>query len=328
MCWEQIVAFLAGVNPTICSNQKGGACPCRRTLMKPPSFCYFAPQSIEEALTLLAEHMGEERVLAGGQSLVPLMNMRLVHPGVLIDINGIRELAYIRSWDCGLALGAITREATIERSTIVATRLPLLVEATRCIGHPAVRNRGTVGGSIAYAHPAAEFPAVMLALNAEFEVCRRDSALCLSSRTISAQNFFKGYLTTDLKEGELLTELRIPDLPARSGSAFVEFSRRKGDYALAGVAAVIMLDEDGTIADARLGLCGVGPVPVCPQSVATLLRGQYPGDETWTVAANAAVAALDNPPSNIHGSADYRRHLIGVLVREALAIAVGRAERN
>ncbi len=291
--------------------------------MKPPRFHYFAPQSVEEALALLAEHAGSGRVLAGGQSLVPLMNMRLAHPSVLVDINGISELAYIKTWDGGLAIGALTRDATLERDSTAAARLPLLVEAAHCVGHPAIRNRSTAGGSIAHADPAAELPAVMVALNAEFEVRSRSG-----SRTISAQDFFKDYLTTDLKDGELLTELRIPGLPSRAGSAFVEFSRREGDYALAGVAAVIALDENGTIAEARLGLCSVGPTPVHPQAAESLLRGQLPGNEAWAAAASAVVATLDNPPSDIHGSAAYRRHLAGVLTRQALATAAERAERN
>ena len=291
--------------------------------MKPPKFRYFAPQSVEEALALLVEHADEARVLAGGQSLVPLMNMRLAHPDMLVDINGISELAYVRPWDGGLALGAMTRDATLERDTTAAARLPLLVEAAHCVGHPAIRNRSTVGGSIAHADPAAELPAVLLALNAAFEVRSRSG-----SRTISAQDFFKGYLSTDLKASELLTELRVPGLPSKAGSAFVEFSRREGDYALAGVAAVITLDEDGTIADARLGLCSVGPAPVRPQAAEALLHGQHPGDEAWAAAATAVVAALDDPPSDIHGSADYRRHLAGVLTKQALASAAERAERK
>jgi carbon-monoxide dehydrogenase medium subunit len=291
--------------------------------MKPPKFRYFAPQSVEEALALLAEHADGARVLAGGQSLVPLMNMRLVQPSVLVDINGINELAYIKAWDGGLAIGTLTRDATLVVDSMVAEHLPLLSEAARHVGHPAIRNRSTAGGSIAHADPAAELPAVMVALNAEVEVRGRSG-----SRTISAQDFFKGYLTTDLKEGELLTEMRIPSLPSRAGSAFVEFSRREGDYALAGVAAVIALDEDGTIADARLGLCSVGPSPVRPQAAEALLRGQRPGSEAWAGAASAVVSVLDNPLSDIHGSADYRRHLAGVLTRKALAIAAERAEGN
>ncbi len=291
--------------------------------MKPPKFRYFAPQSVGEALALLAEHADEARVLAGGQSLVPLMNMRLVHPGVLVDINNIDELAYINAWDGGVAIGTMTRDAALIGDRTVTERLLMLTEAAHCVGHPAIRNRSTVGGSIAHADPAAELPAVMVALNAEF-VARSRSG----SRTISAQDFFKGYLTTDLKEEEMLTELRIPGLPSRSGSAFVEFARREGDYALAGVAAVITLAEDGTIADARLGLCSVGPSPVRPQAAEALLRGQRPGNEAWAAAAAAVVSVLDNPLSDIHGSADYRRHLAGVLTKQALAIAAERAEGN
>ena len=291
--------------------------------MKPPKFRYFAPQSVGEALALLAEHADEARVLAGGQSLVPLMNMRLVHPGVLVDINNIDELAYINAWDGGVAIGTLTRDAALIGDRTVTERLLMLTEAAHCVGHPAIRNRSTVGGSIAHADPAAELPAVMVALNAEF-VARSHSG----SRTISAQDFFKGYLTTDLKEEEMLTELRIPGLPSRSGSAFVEFARREGDYALAGVAAVITLDANGTIAVARLGLCSVGPAPVRPQAAEALLHGQRPGNEAWAAAAAAVVSVLDNPLSDIHGSADYRRHLAGVLTKQALAIAAERAEGN
>jgi aerobic carbon-monoxide dehydrogenase medium subunit len=291
--------------------------------MKPSRFRYFLAHSVDEAVQLLAEQGEESRVLAGGQSLMPLMNMRLARPSVLIDLNEISALAYIRPWDGGLALGAMTRDADLERAKLAAERIPLLVEAVRHVGHPAIRNRSTIGGSIAHADPAAELPAVMLALNAEFEARGRSG-----SRTISARDFFKGYLSTDLKAGEVLTELRIPGLPSRAGSAFVEFSRREGDYALAGVAAIITLDEDGTIADARLGLCSVGPAPVRPQAAEALLRGQRPGEEAWVAAATAVVAGLDNPPSDIHGSAGYRRHLAGVLTRQALTIAAERAERN
>ncbi len=291
--------------------------------MKPPRFRYFAPKSIGEALVLLEEHAAEARVLAGGQSLVPLMNMRLVHPDVLIDINGISDLSFIEASNSGLTIGALTRDATLASSKMVAEGMPVLNEAAHFVGHPAIRNRSTVGGSIAHADPAAELPAVMVAMNAEI-VARSRSG----SRTITAQDFFKGYLTTDLKDGEMLTEVRIPGLPPRSGSAFVEFARREGDYALAGAAAVITLDERGTIADARLGLCSVGPAPVRPQAAEALLRGQRPGSEAWAAAAAAVVSVLDNPLSDIHGSAGYRRHLAGVLTKQALAAAAERAERD
>ncbi|HYX49710.1 MAG TPA: FAD binding domain-containing protein, partial [Ktedonobacteraceae bacterium] len=192
--------------------------------MKPPRFRYFAPKSVGEALTLLEEHAAEARVLAGGQSLVPLMNMRLVHPDVLIDINGISELSFIEATNGGLAIGALTRDAKLAGDKKVAESLSVLSEAAHFVGHPAIRNRSTVGGSIAHADPAAELPAVIVALNGEMVVRNRSG-----SRTIAAQDFFKGFLTTDLKDGELLTEVRIPSLPPMSGSAFVEFARREGD---------------------------------------------------------------------------------------------------
>lgn len=291
--------------------------------MKPSRFRYFAAQSVEEATKLLAEHGDDARVLAGGQSLVPLMNMRLVRPGVLVDLNGIAELSYVRAWDGGVAIGAMTRDAMLERDATAAARLPLLVEAAHYVGHPAIRNRSTIGGSIAHADPAAELPAVMVALDAQFEVCNASS-----SRIIAAKDFFQGYLSTSLKQGEMLTEVRVPGLPSRAGSAFVEFARREGDYALAGVAAVVALDEDGTIADARLSLCSVGPSPVRASAAEAALRGQHPSSELWSTAATAVVSALREPPSDIHGSADYRRHLSGVLTERALALATERAERN
>ncbi|GAC1358448.1 MAG: xanthine dehydrogenase family protein subunit M [Ktedonobacteraceae bacterium] len=291
--------------------------------MKPSRFRYFAARNADEAVTLLAEHGDEARVLAGGQSLVTLMNMRLARPAVLVDINEISELAYVQPLNGGLALGALTRDAALERSSLAASRFPLLVEAAGYVGHPAIRNRSTVGGSIAHADPAAELPAVMLALDAEFVV--RNTT---GTRTIAARAFFQGFFQTTLEAGELLTELRIPGLPTRSGSAFVEFARREGDYALAGVAAVVSLDEDGTIAQARLGLCSVGPTAVRPQAAEALLRGQHPGKEAWAAAAAAVIADLDEPPSDIHGSADYRRHLAGVMTERALALAAERAERN
>ncbi len=289
--------------------------------MKPARFHYFAPRTLDEALTLLADQGDGARVLAGGQSLMPLMNMRLVHVKALIDLNEIASLAYIRSWDGGLAIGALTRDAALERSSTAAERLPLLVEAAHYVGHPAIRNRSTVGGSIAHADPAAELPALMLALDAEFEVRSR-----AGSRTIAAKDFFQGYLQTSLQDGEILTELRIPALPAPSGSAFVEFARREGDYALTGVAAVVALDEDGTISDARLGLCSAGPAPVRARSAENVLRGQRPGPEAWAAASAAVIAELKEPPADIHGSADYRRHLAGVLTERALAISAKRAE--
>lgn len=288
--------------------------------MKPSNFRYYAARSTDEAIMLLVEHGEDARVLAGGQSLVPLMNLRLARPEVLIDINPVNELNYVQAWNGGVAIGAMTRDADLEASSVAAERLPLLVEAAHQVGHPAIRNRSTVGGSIAHADPAAELPAVMLALDAEFVVRGGNG-----ERSIPAADFFLGYLQTELQPGELLTELRIPGLPARSGSCFLEYSRREGDYALAGVGAVISLAADGTIAAARLGLCSVGATALRPQAAEAALKGQQPGPEAWAAAADAVQQAITEPLSDIHGSADYRRHLAGVLARRALAIAADRA---
>ncbi|GAC1568290.1 MAG: xanthine dehydrogenase family protein subunit M [Ktedonobacteraceae bacterium] len=291
--------------------------------MKPSRFRYFLARSVDEAAQLLAEQGEEARVLAGGQSLMPLMNLRLARPSALIDLNEISALAYVRPWDGGLSLGAMTRDADLERDALAAERLSLLIEAARHVGHPAIRNRSTVGGSVAHADPSAELPAVMLALDAEIEVHS-----VTGSRTIAARDFFRGPFQASMHHGEILTEVRVPGLPPRSGSAFMEFALREGDYALAGVAAVVALDEDGTIASARLGLCSVGQTPVRPSSAEALLKGKRPARDAWRAAAEAVIATLNEPPSDIHGSADYRRHLAGVITLRTLALAAERAERN
>ncbi len=291
--------------------------------MKPARFRYFLARSVGEAAQLLAEQGEEARVLAGGQSLIPLMNLRLARPSALIDLNEIDALAYVRPWDGGLALGAMTRDAVLERDTLAAERLPLLIEAAHHIGYPAIRNRSTIGGSIAHADPAAELPTVMLALEAEMEVHSASG-----NRTIAARDFYQGPFQTSMQHGEILTEVRVPGLPPHSGSTFIEFARREGDYALAGVAAVVALGEDGTIVSARLGLCSVGQTPVRASIAEALLQGRRPERDIWRAAAEAVIDALNEPPSDIHGSADYRRHLAGVITQRALALAAERAERN
>lgn len=287
--------------------------------MKPAPFRYLAPRSVDEVVALLGEHAGEARVLAGGQSLVPLMNMRLATPAALLDVNRLPDLAYVRAWDGGIAIGALTRDSQLEHSPEAAARLPMLVEASRLVGHPAIRNRSTVGGSVAHADPAAELPAALLALDAQV-VARGPRG----ERVIAVADFFQGYLQTALDPDELLVELRVPGLPAGAGSTFVEFARREGDYAIAGVAAAVALAGDGTIADARLALCAVGPTALRASAAEALLRGQRPGPEAWAAAAEAVQAAIVEPPSDLHGSADYRRHLAGVLTRRALAAAAAR----
>src|SRR5215831_20151420 len=246
--------------------------PSRRGPMKPPRFEYFAPRALGAALDLLAERGDRAKILAGGQSLIPLLNFRLAHPEALIDINALGDLAYVRAHDGGLAIGALTRQHTMERSEMVRARAPILAEACHLIGHLPIRHRGTIGGNLAHADPASELPATMVALEAEFAVASR-----ATTRTISADRFFVGPLATALQPGELLTEVRVPSLPARTGGAFVEMARRAGDYALVGVAALVSLDAAGRCQRARVALCGVGPGPVRARAAEEALTGQLPG---------------------------------------------------
>ena len=288
--------------------------------MKPAPFDYFTPATLDEALALLAEHGGEAKPVAGGQSLSPAMNFRLARPAVLVDLNRIAALAYVRPESGGVAIGAMTRQRTVEQSEVVARAAPLLAEAMPSIAHPQIRNRGTVGGSIAHADPSAELPAVMLALDARF---RTKSAT--GERSIPAGEFFKGMLETALEPGELLVEIALPPLPARSGTAFLEMARRQGDYALVGVAAVVTLDSRGRCKTARLSLLSVGDGPVLATEAGKTLAGHTPSEELLRAASDAAAARDVDPPSDIHASAAYRRQLVAVLTRRALARAFERA---
>ena len=287
--------------------------------MKPARFEYVAPRSEDEALGALAEHGDDAKILAGGQSLIPLMNFRLAQPAVVIDINRLADLAYVRPADGGVAIGALTRQHALERDPTVRARLPILTEACRLIGHLPIRHRGTVGGNLAHADPASELPSVMAALGAEMvSISRR------GRRTIAAAQFFTGPLTTALRPDELLAEIRVPGIPPRTGGAFVEMSRRAGDYALVGVAALITLDQSGRCERARLALCGVGPTPVRALAAEQALAGERPEGRALDEAARRAAEAT-NPPSDIHASAGFRRKLASHFTREAIALAAGRA---
>jgi carbon-monoxide dehydrogenase medium subunit len=280
--------------------------------VKPPPFDYRAPSSLDEALALRAEHAGDSALLAGGQSLMPLLNLRMAFPGAVIDLGGVSELVGIREHDGGVTLGAMTRQRAAERSDLVRTRAPLVAHALVHVGHTAIRNRGTIGGSIAHADPAAELPAVALALDAEL-VARSANG----TRTIAAQDFFLGFLTTALEPDELLVEIRIPGLPQPSGSAFVEIARRHGDFALVGVGAVVVLGPDRSITDARLVFIGVGGAPVRAREAEAVLRGSQPGDSLFAEAAQRAAAQLQ-PGSDTHATGAYRRRVAAVLARRAL----------
>ena len=286
--------------------------------MKPPLFEYHRAGSVDEVVALLGEYADEAKVLAGGQSLVPLLSLRLARPAHLLDINRVAALSSIENGN-GLTVGAMVRHRAIERSDVVRTANPLLAHAVRFIGHSAIRNRGTVGGSIAHADPAAELPAILLALDGEVE-----ARSTRGTRTIPAPAFFEGFLTTSLEPDELLTAVRVPALLAGTGWSFQEFSRRSGDFAIVGVAATVRLDSNGKVADARLAFSGVDQVPVRATTAESVLTGATPSDDLWKSAAHAAASPLE-PASDIHGSAAYRKHLAAVLAERALREAHDRA---
>ncbi|HEU5220184.1 MAG TPA: xanthine dehydrogenase family protein subunit M [Gemmatimonadales bacterium] len=290
--------------------------------MKPPAFEYFRPASVDEALGLLAGQSGA-KPLAGGQSLIPAMNFRLAAPEVLVDLNGIASLRGITRLASGaLRLGAMTRHHEIETSPDVAAHAPLLAETMPHIAHPAIRNRGTVGGSLAHADPAAELPAVMVALQATLVLTSRSG-----ERRVTAPEFFTGLFSTALDVGELLTAIELPPPPPRSGSAFLELARRHGDYALVGVAVTVTLDPSGQCDTARIALFSVGDGPVLAQRVAVALEGLRPDADVIAAAADAVQDDID-PPTDIHASAAYRRRLARVLTGRALERAFDRARRG
>ncbi len=287
--------------------------------MKPPAFDYEAPTSVEEALALLAERGADGKVLAGGQSLVPLLNFRLARPEVLIDVNGLQELSYLRREEGSLRIGAMTRHAALEHSRMAAERWPILVEAMGWVAHPQIRNRGTVGGSCAHADPAAELPVVLTALDARFRV--RSTR---GERVLDAAEMFVGQLEPGIEPDELLIEIEVPPVAAGTGAAFVEFARRHGDFALGGVAAMVELNAEGICRGAAISLLGAGPTPLRPGDAEAALVGGPVDLATATEAARLAVADA-SPTGDLHGSASYRRDLIETLTRRALLAAGERA---
>jgi carbon-monoxide dehydrogenase medium subunit len=286
--------------------------------VKPPAFEYVAVASTEEAVAQLAAHGDDARLLAGGQSLMPILNMRLATPGRLVDLNRVRTLSYIVERAGGVAIGAMTRQRTVERSEFVAAAVPLLAEALPWVGHTAIRNRGTIGGSLAHADPAAELPAVAVCLDARLTL--RGPA---GERTLAAREFFRGYLTTALAPTELLAEVWFPSALPGSGAAWIEFARRHGDYALVGVAAVVTL-EGSTVRRASLAVTGVDGVPVRAVDAERLLIGAPLSAESMAAAAESVRRTLE-PQDDIHATAAYRRHLAGVLTVRALTRAGDRA---
>jgi aerobic carbon-monoxide dehydrogenase medium subunit len=285
--------------------------------MKPAPFEYLVPRSLDEAIAALASAGSDAKVLAGGQSLIPLLNFRLARPSLLVDLNHVDELAFITPAERGVAIGAMTRQARVERDKHLANTQPLLTEAIRWVGHAAIRSRGTVGGSLAHADPAAELPAVAVCLGARLKLVGPRG-----SRVVDAEDFFLGYLTTVIEPDEILVETWLPPLRPGTGQVWLEFARRHGDFALAGVAVSLSLDHD-RVREAHIVLTGVGGKPVRAREAETLLVGGRIAERA-SAAANAARSAID-PDADIHASKEYRTQLAGVLTERAIRLANDRA---
>ena len=284
--------------------------------MKPAPFEYVAPESVEEALAALQQNNPDGKILAGGQSLLPLLNLRLTKPKLLVDLNGISGLDGIREMPEGLAIGAMTRQSKLEHSLLVRQRCPLLAEAIRYIGHVAIRHRGTIGGSLAHADPAAELPALALALDAKFAIAGRGT-----DRVISAEEFFLDFLTTALAPDEILRQIVFPIIRPSSGYALEEIARRHGDFAIAGVVVIVDLDDAGKIAEARVALFGLAPTPVRARQAERALIGRELDERAMLDAAVLLEEVLE-PPGDIRASSAYRKHAAAVLLSRALKRAV------
>jgi carbon-monoxide dehydrogenase medium subunit len=288
--------------------------------MKPAPFRYVAARTVEQALQIKAEYGDEARFLAGGQSLVPTMNFRLTQPAILIDLNPLTELAGIKNGGGEhVRIGALTRYRSLERDPATAHSLPLIHEALPHIAHPQIRNRGTIGGNLAHADPASEMPAIVLTLGGRL---RAKSAK--GERWIDAADFFVGALTTALESDEMLMEVELPKAPPRSGACFMEVSRRRGDFAIVGIACTLRLDEQGHCAEARIGLCNAGDGPVFAAEASVSLVGRSVGAAEIAEAAELVQHDID-PGGSIHASKEFQRHLAGVLTRRALTKASERA---
>ena len=287
--------------------------------MIPAAFDYSSPKTLSEAIALLQQHGPDAKVLAGGQSLIPLMKLRMAAPKHLVDINGITDLSYIRESDGFLTIGALTREADVDASDLVRSRYPLLADTAAVIADPLVRNMATVGGNLAHADPANDHPATMLAIGASVVATGPNG-----SRTIAIDDFFTGIFTTSLAPDEILTEIRIPVPRERSGGAYLKVERKVGDFAAAAVAVQVTLDGDA-FADAGIGLTNVGPLPIKAVRAAEALRGQPVNDQTIENAARIASEECE-PADDLRGTAEYKRSLVRVLTARALRQAISRAK--
>jgi CO/xanthine dehydrogenase FAD-binding subunit len=291
--------------------------------MKPAPFKYITATSLEHALSLKAEYGDDAKFLAGGQSLMPTMNFRLAQPAVLIDLNRIEGLGGVQPRDAGGArIGALTRYRTLERDSGFAQMFPLIAEALPHIAHPQIRNRGTIGGNLSHADPASELPAIAVALGAWFHI-----RTAKQERWVAASDFFLGALTTDLQPDEMLVEVELPLSKPRTGSCFMEIARRRGDFAIVGVAVMMTLGEQDECTHVRLAFCGVGETPIDASAAADNLVGCAPTEEAICDVA-ASVQSMIDPGGSVHATADYQRHVAGVLTERALQAAYQRARHG
>ncbi len=289
--------------------------------MKPAPFKYYAPHSIPEVLELLNEHGYDAKILAGGQSLVPMMNFRLVQPAVLVDINNIPELSYIETHGKGVRLGAMVRHSQAEKNSLVKEHAPLIHETMPQIATVQIRNRGTIGGSLAHADPSAELVVVSTALEAQFKIQNQKG-----ERLVPASEYFVGLLMTSMEPEDLLVEVQIPPLPVRSGWSLKEVARRPHDFALMGVAAILTLDKKERCTEARMVYLSAGDGPISAPDAANMLIGNEISTELIAAAAEKAASDEIDPGSDIHATAEFRRHLANVLTRRALEEALQRAK--
>ncbi len=289
--------------------------------MKPAVFEYKAPKTIEEALEIKAQGGEDAKVLAGGQSLIPAMNFRVARPTLLIDLNKLDNLRYIKEEDGELKIGTMTTQAAVEKSDLVKTANPLIHETMPFIAHPQIRNRGTFGGSLAHADPASELPVIATALEARFKAQKAGG-----ERWIEAKDFFLGFLTVALEDNEMLTEVAFPKFPEKTGWSFMEITRRHGDYAMAGVAALVTLNGGDKCKNARLVYLNVGDGPVDAVEAAEILAGEKITDESIEAAAEKAAEEEIMPYGNVHASPDYQKHLVNVLTKRAINTALERAK--
>lgn len=288
--------------------------------MIPASFEYFSPKTLSEAISLLQKHGSDAKILAGGQSLIPLMKLRLASPSHLIDLNGLSELSYIKESDGFLTIGALTREADLDSSELIRKKYPIVADTAAVIGDPLVRNLATVGGNLAHADPANDHPATMLALGAEVT-----AAGPKGTRRIPINDFFAGLFTTTLRPDEILTEIRIPIQPARSGGAYLKVERKVGDFAAAAVAVQITLDSGNTCQRVGIGLTNVGQTPIKAVRAEKALQGKAVDEKSIAEAARIAAEEAE-PTEDLRGSVEYKRSLIKVLTARALRRSVARAK--